>query len=205
MISKEEAEEKLLKIYYDAKLDSYFDLYPTSASIEEFGETKDSDEFDSWYCIEDDKLLIGMWANNYEHGIPYFAVIMAHGCAKNWREDPLAKHMKLYAYSHLIIPIILIFLVGFISLYSRIGAILINLLGIGIIIYFIILKIKWKKRVLIRFRELFGNTGIYLPEEKIKKYSKSRFPDIIAITILQGFVIFCLLIISLALGFSNGV
>ena len=32
MVSKEEAEEKLLKIFFDVKLDSYFDLYPTSVA-----------------------------------------------------------------------------------------------------------------------------------------------------------------------------
>ena len=203
MISKEEAEEKLLKIFYDVKLDSYFNLYPTSASIDEFEETKDPDDLDDWYGIKDDKLLIGMWANSYEHGIPFFAVIMAHGSAKHWRQDPLYKHMKLYLITILILPLILAFLVGFIKFYSLLGAILINILGTGTMIYFIVLKINWKKRVLIRFRELFENTGIFLPEEKIKKYSKSRFPDIIAINILLGLMIF-VIAISWVLNFSEG-
>ena len=203
MISKEEAEEKLLKIFYDVKLDSYFDLYPTSASIDEFEETKDPDDLDDWYGIKDDKLLIGMWANSYEHGIPFFAVIMAHGSAKHWRQDPLYKHMKLYLITILILPLILAFLVGFIKFYSLLGAILINIVGTGTMIYFIVLKINWKKRVLIRFRELFENTGIFLPEEKIKKYSKSRFPDIIAINILLGLMIF-VIAISWVLNFSEG-
>lgn len=204
MISKEEAEEKLLKIFYDVKLDSYFNLYPTRADIDEFEKTKDPDEFDSWYCIKDDELLIGMWANSYEHGIPYFAVIMAIGSAKHWRQDPLYKHMKLYLLTHLILPLIFMFLVFFIRLYSLFGAILINIVGTGIIIYFIVLKINWKKRVLTRFRELFENTGIYLPEEKIKKYSKSHFPDIMAINIIQCFTIFLFFFIWV-MGFSEGI
>ena len=203
MISKEEAEEKLLKIFYDVKLDSYFDLYPTQAKIVDFEETKEPDDLDDWFGVKDDILQIGMWANSYEHGIPFFAVIMAHDSAKHWREDPLGKHMKLYIYSHLILPMILMTLVGFVRLYSLVGAILINILGTGIIIYFIVLKIKWKKRVLVRFRELFENTGINLPEEEIKKHSKSRFSDIIGISILQGFVIFVFLI-SWVMGFSKG-
>ena len=145
MISKEEAEEKLLKIFYDVKLDNYFNLYPTSASIDEFEETKDPDDLDDWYGIKDDKLLIGMWANSYEHRIPFFAVIMAHGSAKHWRQDPLYKHMKLYLITILILPLILAILVGFIKFYSLLGAILINILGTGILIYFIGLKINWKK------------------------------------------------------------
>ncbi len=44
-------EEKLLKIFYDVKLDSYFDLYPTSANIKDFGETKDPDDLDDWFGI----------------------------------------------------------------------------------------------------------------------------------------------------------
>ncbi|QEE14559.1 hypothetical protein DSAG12_00372 [Promethearchaeum syntrophicum] len=203
MVSKEEAEEKLLKIFYDVKLDSYFDLYPTSAKIVDFEETKDPDDLDDWFGIKDDTLNIGMFANSYEHGIPFFAVIMACDSAKYWREDSLRKRMKLYINSHLIIPLIFMTLVGFIRLYSLIGAILLNILGTGIIIYFIVLKINWKKRVLIRFRELFENTGINLPEEEIKKHSKSRFSDLIGITILQGFVIF-LFVISWVMGFSKG-
>ena len=144
-----------------------------------------------------------MWTNSYEHGIPFFVVIMAFDSAKHWRKDPLFKHMKLYTISHLIIPMILMTLVGFIRFYSLFVAILINILGTGTIIYFIVLKIKWKQRVLIRFRELFENTGISLSEEKIKQYSKSRFSDIIGINILQSFTIF-LFIFSWAMGFSKG-
>jgi len=203
MISKEEAEEKLLKIFYDVKLDSYFDLYPTSANIKDFGQTKDPDDLDDWFGITDDSLQIGMFANSYEHGVPFFAVIMAYDSAKFWRKDPLYKHMRLYIYSQLIFPIILMSLVGFIRLYSLFGAILINLLGTGMIIYFIILQIKWKKRVLIRFRKLFANTSINLSEEKIKQYAKGRFTEVVLIGVLQGFIIF-LLAISWTMGFSKG-
>lgn len=111
MISKEEVEEKLLKIFYDVKLDNYFKLYPTHANIVEFGETKDPDEFDDYFGIKEDELQIGMWANSYEHGVPYFAVIMVHGSAKHWGQDPLYKHMKLYILTHLILPLIMMFLV----------------------------------------------------------------------------------------------
>ena len=67
MISKEEAEGKLLKIYYDVKLDRYFKKNPTVAKIEVFEETKEPDEFDHFYGIKDDELKLGIWANNLEN------------------------------------------------------------------------------------------------------------------------------------------
>lgn len=203
MISKEEAEEKLLKIFYDVKLDSYFKKSPTNANIKDFEETKDPDDLDEWYGIKDDKLQIGMWANSYEHGIPYFAVNMAFDSAKIWQEDSLSRHMKLFSYLHLIIPLITIIMGYFIKFHSLLVAILINIIGTGVLIYFFVLSFKWKKRVLIRFKKLFDATGINLPEEMFKKYSKLRLSAFHITYLFQCFIIF-LISLSWVFAFSKG-
>ena len=51
MISKEEAEKKLLKNFYDVKLDRIFKKNPTSAKIE-FEETKKLDDLDHYLNIK---------------------------------------------------------------------------------------------------------------------------------------------------------
>ncbi len=194
MISKEEAEEKLLKIFYDVKLDRYYKKNPTHANIDIFEETKDPDHLDQLYRIKDDELVICMRANSYEHGISYTAVHMAHNSAIHWREDPLSKIKKLYYLFNLILLTIFINLGIFLRYFSLLEAVFINIMGTGVLIYFIVLKINWKKRVLFRFRELFENTGIFLPEEKIKSYSKSLFLDILQLNLFQGSTIFFILV-----------
>ncbi|MHA1623924.1 MAG: hypothetical protein ACTSWH_02215 [Promethearchaeota archaeon] len=195
MISKVEAEEKLLKIFYDVKLDRYYKKNPTRANIDIFEETKDPDHLDQLYRIKEGELVICMRANSYEHGISYTAVHMAHNNAKNWRDDPLNKLMTLYKLIHMILPlIILLNFLFYVRFYSLFIVVLIDILGTGIIIYFIVLKIKWKKRVIFRFRELFETTGIFLSEEKIDLHSRSLFYELIMINMLQGFTILTLLI-----------
>ena len=191
MISKEEAEEKLLKIFYDVKLDNYLKKKPTHAIIDMFEETKDPNHLEHFYKIKDDELVIAMWANNYGHGISFFAANMAHDSAIHWRDDIFSKYMKLFLIFHCILPFITMFLGMYVKSYSLFGAIIINLMGTGVLIYFIVLKVKWKKRVLIRFRELFKTTGIFLPEEKLNYYSKTLFRDIfLIINAIHGFTIF---------------
>ncbi len=193
MISKIEAEEKLLKIFYDVKLDRYLKKNPTHANIDMFEETKDPNHLEHFYKIKDDELVIAMWANNYEHGISFFAANMAHDSSIHWREDSLSKYLKQFLLIHSILPFITIFFVMYVDLYSLFGAIIINLIGTGVLIYFIVLKIKWKKRVLIRFWDLFKATGVILPEEKLKYYSKTLFRDIfLIINAIHGFTIFIL-------------
>ena len=193
MISKEEAEQKLLKIFYDVKLDSYLKKNPTHANIDMFEETIDPNPSEHFYKVKDDELVIAMWANSYEHGIPFFAVNMAHDSALHSRDDIFSKNLKLYLLLHCILPFITIFFAMYIDLYSLFGAIIINLIGTGVLIYFIVLKIKWKKRVLIRFWELFKATDVILPEEKLKNYSKTLFRDIfLIINAIHGFTIFIL-------------
>ena len=193
MISKEEAEEKLLKIFYDVKLDRYLKKNPTHANIDMFEETNIPDPEEHFYKVKDDELVIAMWAKNYEHGIPFFAVNMAHDSAIHWREDIFSKYLYLFIIFHCILPFITLFFSNYFNLYSIAGAIIVNVIGTGVLIYFIVLKIKWKKRVLIRFRELFKTTGVFLPEEKITYYSKSLFLDISVISnAIHGFTIFIL-------------
>ena len=199
MISKEEAEEKLLKIYYDVKLDTYFKKNPTRANIKDFDETKDPDDLDHWYGIKNDELLIGMFANSYEHGVPYIALQMAFDSAKMWREDFLSRHMKLFSFLHLIILLITMIFGFFIKSYSLIAAILINIIGTGVLIYFFALSFKWKKRVLVRFKELFEATSIYLSEDTFKKYSKLPLS---AFHITYFFQCFIVLLISLSWVFA---
>ena len=55
MLSKVEAEEKLLKIFYDVKLDSIFEENPISAKIE-FEETKKIDDLDDYFNFKDNVL-----------------------------------------------------------------------------------------------------------------------------------------------------
>jgi len=204
MISKLEAEEKLLKIFYDVKLDRYYKKNPTRANIDIFEETKDPDHLDQIYRIKEGELVICMRANSYEHGISYTAVHMAHNSAKHWSEDPLSKLLKLYYLFNYALLVIFINLVIFLEYFSLFEAILINISGTGVLIYFIVLKIKWKKRVLIRFRELFENTGVYLPEEKIKQYSKSLFLDDLQLNMVQGSTIFFILVSWVFIIFSKG-
>ncbi|QEE14558.1 hypothetical protein DSAG12_00371 [Promethearchaeum syntrophicum] len=195
MISKEEAEEKLLKIYYDVKLDRYLKKRPSHANIDMFEETNIPDPEEHFYKVKDDELVIAMWANNYEHGIPYFAVNMAHDSALHWNEDIFSKYLKLYILFHTILPFITFILAMLVKSYSLLGAIIIDIIGTGILIYFIILKINWKKRVLLRFRELFKNTGIFLAEERIKYYAKKLFLDaFVIINAIHGFTVFILFI-----------
>jgi len=167
MLSKVEAEEKLLKIFYDVKLDSYLKKYPTHVNIDMFEETKDPNHLEHFYKVKDDELVIAMWANSYEHGIPFFAVNMAHDSAIHWREDTFSKYLYLFIIFHCILPFITLFFANYFNLYSLTGGIISNLIGTGILIYFIVSKIKWKKRVLVRFKELFKTTGVFLPEVSI--------------------------------------
>ena len=46
-----------------------------------FEETNDPNPSEHFYKVKDDELVIAMWANSYEHGIPFFAVNMAHDSA----------------------------------------------------------------------------------------------------------------------------
>ncbi len=204
MISKEEAEEKLLKIYYDVKLDRYFKKNPTHANIKDYEETKDPGDLDHWCGIKDDELLIGMWANNYEQGISYIAVQMAFDSAKTWHEDLICRHVKLFSYLHLIIPIITMILGYFIKFHSLLGAILINIIGTGVLIYFFVLTSKWKKRVLIRFKELFEATSIHLSEETFKEYSKLPLSAFKLTYIFQCFIVF-LLFLSWVFALTKGI
>ena len=181
MISKLEAEEKLLKIFYDVKLDRYLKKNPTHANIEQFEETKDPNHLEHFYMVKGDELVIAMWANSYEHGIPFFAANMAHDSAIHWREDTFSKYLYLIFTFHCILPFISMFFTFSVNVYSPIGAIIINVIATGVLVYFIIIKIHWKKRVLILFRGLFKSTGVFLPEEKIKYYSKFLFFDIFII------------------------
>ena len=195
MISKEEAEEKLLKIFYDVKLDHHYKKKPTHANIDTFEETKNSNRLGHYYKIEGDELVIAMWATSYEHGIPYIASKMAKDSAKHYRKDFFSKHMNLFVLSHLIIPIITMS-VGLLT-YQDLPpiAIIINILGSCTLIYFIILAFKWKKRTLIRLKELFKNTGIVLSEEKSRKYLRLDFLDGGALSFMQG-IIFLISIMS---------
>ncbi|MHA1623926.1 MAG: hypothetical protein ACTSWH_02225 [Promethearchaeota archaeon] len=199
MISKEEAEGKLLKIFNDVKLDRYFKKNPTVAKIEVFEETKEPDEFDHFYGIKNDELKLGIWANNLENGIAYIAVQMAFDSAKMWREDFYCRHVNLFSCLYLIIPLMTILFGRIIKDYSLIAAILINIVGNGILIYFFVLTYKWKKRLLVRFKGFFENTGISLPEETFKNYSKSPLS---ALYITYFFQCFIVLLIALSWVFA---
>ena len=172
MISKEEAEKKLLKIFYDVKLDSIFEENPISAKIE-FEETKKIDDLDDYFNIKDNVLQIGIRAISLEHGIPYSAVQMACDSALKWKDKFNYKILNPI----LIIEVIILFLVfivaGILDIFQikNIGILLI-IAETGGFIYFIVIYLKWKKRNLVRFKEFFKNTGIFLPEETIKKYTK---------------------------------
>ncbi|QEE14560.1 hypothetical protein DSAG12_00373 [Promethearchaeum syntrophicum] len=194
MISKLEAEEKLLKIFYDVKLDRYLKKTPTHANIDMFEETKDLNHLEHFYKVKDDELVIAMWANSYEHGIPFFAVNMAIDSAESWRGDPLSKYLIIYTISHMLLPLIFFFLGYIIKSKSLFGAILINLIVTGVIIYFVVLKNNWKKRVLIRYREFFDDTGISISEEKFKQYSKRLYNDFSSFNTIQCFAFFLLLL-----------
>jgi len=202
MISKEEAEEKLLKIFYDVKLDVYFKKNPTRANIKDYEETKDPDDLDHWYGIKDDELLIGMWANNYEHGISYIAIQMAFDSAKMWREDFYCRHVNFFSCMHLIIPLMTILFGRIIKDYSLIAAILINIVGNGVLIYFFVLTYKWKKRLLVRFKGFFENTGISLTEETFKNYSKSPLSGFYITYFFQCFIVL-LIALSWLFAFSK--
>ena len=193
MISKEEAEEKLLKIFYDVKLDRYLKKNPTHANIDMFEETKDPSHLDHFYKVKGDELEIAMWANSYEHGIPYFAVKMSKKSAIHWGEDILYRNRKLYILFNSILPIISMFISFSVRLYTARGAIITTSIFTGVLIYFIFLKINWKKRISVRFRDFFKNTDIFLPEDKLKLYSKKFYSEIIfIINIIHGFSIFVL-------------
>jgi len=184
MISKEEAEEKLLKIFYDVKLDRHFKKKPTHANIDMFEETKDPEHLEHLYFIKGNELVIAMWVNSYEHGIPFFAVNMAFDSAKSWREDPFKKYIVIYILVSLILPFLVIGLTLTTKLY--LVKIAIDLAGLEIFILLLFLKRRWKKRVQKRFKEFFKNTNITLSEQKIKKYSKLLFVENL---ILNGFQI----------------
>ncbi|MHA1562777.1 MAG: hypothetical protein ACTSPA_11695 [Promethearchaeota archaeon] len=193
MISKVEAEEKLLKIYYDVKLDRYHKKNPTHANIDMFEETKDPNHLEHFYKVKDDELVIAMWANSYEHGIPFFAVNMARESAINWGDDILSKYRKLYLFLNSILPFVSLFISFSVRLHTPLGAIITTLIATGVLIYFLVLKINWKKRVVFRFRDFFKNTDIFLPEEKLNRYSKTHFSEIfLIINIIHGFTIFVL-------------
>ena len=193
MITKVEAEEKLLKIFYDVKLDSYLKKNPTHANIDQFEETKDPNHLEHFYKVKDDELVIAMWANSYEHGIPYFAVKMARESAIHWSEDILFKYMKLYILFNSILPLLSIFISFSIRLYTPLGAIITTSIATGVLFYFIVLKLNWNKRVLVRFKDFLKNTDIFLPEEKLKQYSKNSYSEIILIiNLIHGFSIFVL-------------
>ena len=74
------------------------------------------------------------------------------------------------------IILFLVFIVaGILDMFSiKIIGILLIIAETGGFIYFIVRYLKWKKRNLVRFKEFFKNTGIFLPEETIKKYEAAK-------------------------------
>ena len=177
MISKEEAEEKLLKIFYDVKLDSVFKRNPNSTKIE-FEESKDPNDLDHYFNIKDNVLQMGIRAINLEHGIPYIAVQMAGDCAKEWKDKFPHKKLSLIFILEVIISILVLIVAGILDHLS------INIIGplliiseTGGFIYFLVLYFKWKKRIIVRFKGFFKNTGIFLPEETVKRYAKFSLND----------------------------
>jgi len=189
MISKEEAEEKLLKIFYDVKLDSVFKENPIKAKID-FEETQDLDDLDQYFNIKDDVLQIGIRANSLEHGIPYSAVQMACDSAKEWKDKFPKKRIESIFILEGVISFLVLIVAGILEHLSIIiiGLLLIISETVGFI-YFLVLYSKWKKRVLIRLKEFFKNTGIFLPEETVKKYAKFS-SEMRMMDIVQGFIAF---------------
>jgi len=172
MISKEEAEKKLLKIFYDVKLDSIFEENPISAKIE-FEETKKLDDLDDYFNIKDNVLQIGIRAISLEHGIPYSTVQMACDSALKWKDKFNYKKINPILIIEAIVLFLVFIVAGILDIFSiKIVGILLIIAETGGFIYFIVRYLKWKKRNLVRFKEFFKNTGIFLPEETIKKYSK---------------------------------
>nr|QEE14557.1 hypothetical protein DSAG12_00370 [Candidatus Prometheoarchaeum syntrophicum] len=173
MLSKEEAENKLLKIFYDVKLNETREKEPTKAKIADFEETIEHDDLDHYLDIQDDVLKIGIHANSYEHGIPYIAVQMAGDSAIDWKDKYNYNKFNPILITEGIIVFLVFFVAGILEKFSiyAIGLFLIIAETVGFI-YFIVQYIKWNKRIVIRFHEFFKNTGIFLPEETIKKYSK---------------------------------
>ncbi|MHA1765351.1 MAG: hypothetical protein ACTSWX_03735 [Promethearchaeota archaeon] len=175
-------------------MDGFFKKKPTHAKIIEFEKIEDPDNIDHWYGIKDDELQIAMFAASYEEGIPYFGVNMAFDSAKTWQKDPISKHVKLFSYLNLIVPLITMIFAYFIVFKSQFAAILINIIGTGIIIYFFI----------IRFKELFKATEVYLPEEIFDKYAKLGLSGF-KITYFFQFFIAILMVLSWFVAFSKGI
>lgn len=173
MITKEEAEKKLLKIFYDVKLNQTLEKDPTHAKIAEIEETQEIDDLDHYLDVKDDILLIGMHANSFEHGIPYIAVQMAGDSAIDWKDKFNYNKLTPILITEAIIVFLVFIVAGILEKFSiyAIGLFLIIAETVGFI-YFIVQYIKWNKRIVVRFQEFFKNTGIFLPEETINKYSK---------------------------------
>ena len=189
MITKEEAEEKLLKIFYDVKLELYYKKNPTKAIISEFEETQDPDDLDYFYRIEGDELNMGIRANSFEQGISYIAVHMARESAKEWREEFLSCHWGSFFILQVGISLIMMITVLILKFFPviRVG-IYINIIGTGVLIYFFVSYFKWRKRVMVRFKEFLNDAGIFLPEVTLKRYSKKAFFDIPITNFSQGFI-----------------
>jgi len=179
MISKNEAEENLLKIFYDVKLDQNLKKKPTHVKIVEFEETQDLNDLDHYYNIKDGILQIGIRANSLEQGIPFIAVHMASDSAKKWHEEYLSNHWGSFFIFECTIFLIMMLVILILKYYpGKLIGILIDIIGTGIFTFFFVYHIKWKKRILVRFKGFFKNTGIILPEEILKKYAKKTLNDL---------------------------
>ncbi len=83
MLSKEEAESKLFKIYYTLEMDKIYQNSPESVDIDIFEETSDPDHLEhNWYFRkEENKILVQMTAIDYEKGTQYVSGTFAFNAA----------------------------------------------------------------------------------------------------------------------------
>jgi len=150
MLSKEEAESKLFKIYHILKMDEILQNSPKSVEINIFEEVSDPDHLEhNWFFSQDkNKLLVQMTAVNIEKGSQYVSGTFAFNAA--W------KSMKGFMFNQwgLIQILAIAFIIGFevLEMYlstiqSYFALIPIFLIGIIDFLFFYTLRIR-KKRIL---------------------------------------------------------
>lgn len=109
MLSNEEAESKLFRIYYALEMDKIYQNSPESVDIDIFEETSDPDHLEhNWYFRkEENKIFVQMTAIDYEKGSQYVGGTFAFNAA--W------KSMKgfIFNYWGLIQLLTIVSIVGF--------------------------------------------------------------------------------------------
>jgi len=195
MASKEElekrrAEEQLLQNFSKLKLGDIFDGVPKTISLN-YCEILPEDDFNFNFKVQNNHLIVNLWATNYEEGIKFVSGYWAVLSATKNPHDKFNQHSRLINTIYLIIYLAWVFMIfsdplGFLFHYVGIIGIVLSSCAYG---YYWVLLLKWKKRISIRLEGNFNIIGFYLSDSE-KKFVKGVFYSKELVSSVVGRIIF---------------